>query len=186
MIIVEQYSNRYDSTQIKILKIISMRKDYKESDLLELVRTMLVPASAFRPCDDEESSLIMSLALCELRRISIDEGIRMDPMYRLIQKRLQLYDYRMSEHAITFLASLSTTPGVAVIYMTYLQYISSKLGIKEYNVYNLCEKAIPYGILKSEVLEEFWDAQKAASAPLSNMVDDIECIKYIANYEKVR
>lgn len=163
----------------------SMKK-YKESDLLELVRTMLVPASAFRPCDKEESSLIMSLAFCELRKISIDENIRMNSMYRLIRKRLQLYDYSMSEHAIALLSALSTTPGIAVIYMTYLQYISGARGIKEYNVSNLCENVIPYGVFKSEVLGEFWDAQKADYAPLDNMVDDIDCIKYMANYEKVR
>lgn len=162
-----------------------MKKDYNESDLLELIEKILVPANAFRPCDKEESSSIMSMILCELRRFPINEDIRRDFMYQLIERRLQLYTYSMSEHAITLLALLSTSPGVAVIYMTYLQYISTKKGIDKYNVSNLCEKVIPYGVFRSEVLDKFWDAQKATGAPLDNLVDDINCINYIANHEEL-
>lgn len=163
-----------------------MKKDYNESDLLGLIETILVPATAFRPCSTKESLLLMPLILSELQHDPISEEIKSQFMYRLIEKRSKLYDYSMSEHAITLIASISPSPGIAVIYMTYMQYIASKRGIKKYTVSKICEEVIPYGVIKSEVLERFWDAQKAAGAPLDNMVDDIDCIKYIANHEKVR
>lgn len=163
-----------------------MRKDYNKSDLLELVKSTLAHASAFRSCSEQESLSMLSLISLELQKESVPEKIKSQFMYRLIEKRLQLYSYDMSEHAIALISFISPTPGIAVIYMTYLQYVAHKYGIKKYTVGDLCMKAITWGLFKSEVLDRFWDDQKAENAPLTNMVDDIDCINYIANHEEVR
>jgi hypothetical protein len=126
--------------------------------------------------------------------LSDDEQLRMMPeditdsfLYKLIDKRVEhLYQYGLSYPSIVMIMSLAESPGAAVLYLTYIQYVVAKVNPKLKNqiikMDDLMEIFTKTGLWSNDDLEEVWDNQKLVNHPsmsMDNIVDHMELCKSI-------
>jgi len=94
-----------------------------------------------------------------------------DFMATLINKRLKvLHTYTLSNAFHLFLSMLVKSPGEAVEYLNYLQYISFAKKINNFDMNIVCRDLFPMGFFSDEVLHKHWDAQKVRLSP-DNLLD---------------
>ena len=94
-------------------------------------------------------------------------------LFQVIEKRIEIcFTFKtQDDRLILFLAALSVTPGIAVMYLWYLQYWCSKNDVKEIDLDILCSRIFPNGFFKEEDLSEIWDEQKVKSEGSDNLLD---------------
>ena len=83
-------------------------------------------------------------------------------LFQVIEKRLQ-YCYTMKiedQRLILFLCALAETPGLAIMYLWYLQYWCFINDVKELNLELFCEKIFPMGFFSKSDLSKLWDEVK--------------------------
>lgn len=85
-------------------------------------------------------------------------------LYNVIVKRIEAqFTFKMEPSAIMWLATVSGTPGLAIMYLWYIQYIVHKNDYMKQNVLSLdllCKYVFPMGILSEESNSRIWGKQK--------------------------
>lgn len=83
-------------------------------------------------------------------------------LYDLIEKRVQYsFSYEINDaRVILLLASTAKTAGIAVMYLTYIQYLCKKHGVKELTFETLCQNFFKHGFIDDTFLRVIWDKQK--------------------------
>lgn len=97
-------------------------------------------------------------------------------LYNVIEKRIEVqFTFKMEPSAMMWLATISGTPGSAIMYLWYIQYMVSKNDYMKQNVLSLdllCKYVFPMGILSEESNSRIWNKQKFNYNDRgSNMVD---------------
>jgi len=92
----------------------------------------------------------------------------------IINKRLKLHTFKMSNAAQTYMGLLIEQPCKAVMALNYFQYKCAKMNVQHIDMAVLCSRIIPDGWFSEEVLREAWEAQKYVSENdgLLNMLDN--------------
>lgn len=95
---------------------------------------------------------------------------------QVIEKRISAsHTFSTSDfRLILFLASVSETPGCAILYLWYIQYWCYSNKIKEIDLDIFCNRIFPNGFLSQKNLQKIWDNQKVINAPKfssDNLVD---------------
>lgn len=144
---------------------------------------------------DEMNEITQFIAqLYYIDSLSDDEQLKMIPndiidsfLYKLIDKRVEhLYQYGLSCPSIVMIMSIADSPGAAVLYLTYIQYVVTKVNPKLKNqlikMEDLMEVFSMTGLWSNDDLEEVWDNQKLVNHPsmsMDNIVDHMELCKSI-------
>jgi hypothetical protein len=137
-------------------------------DTIELLVCKKIEQAKCRPMSEDVTRILMKL-LFNKDAIVIPEKEK-PFLYLLIEKRVKhCFTYTLSNSLILFLAILSEKPGVAVMYLWYLQYQAKKNGITEFTLRNFCE-IFPWGFPDEEIMSEIWNGQKF-NAEHDNLVD---------------
>ncbi len=105
-------------------------------------------------------------------------------LFQVIEKRItacqtfSTSDFRL----ILFLATISETPGSAILYLWYIQYWCFSNSVKEIDLDIFCSKIFPNGFLSKTKLQQIWDVQKVVNHPIGtsdNLVDYNSCANSI-------
>ena len=114
---------------------------------------------------EDTAELLITLLLISKRGNKLNIPEEEKPfMFKLIEKRVNyVFNYELDQETIIFLTQLCETPGIAVMYMTYLQYWSKTNSLKEISIDDICTKIFPFGIPAKKDLEILWDNQKVNS-----------------------
>jgi hypothetical protein len=144
--------------------------DYNESSIETIV---CEPMSKLQkqPLNAQQTNILMGLSLFAIQDepLAIPED-KKPFIFQLIEKRLQLFTYTLDDLSIAWLTSFIASPGTAVLYMWYLQYMAKKLNKVNLTLDDLCLHIFPNGIFNEEDLSKIWRAQKVALSP-DNLVD---------------
>lgn len=97
-------------------------------------------------------------------------------LYNVIEKRIDVqFTFKLEPSAIMWLATISGTPGLAIMYLWYIQYMTSKHEYMKQNIITtelLAKYVFPLGILSDEKSKQIWDKQKFTyNKRGANMVD---------------
>ncbi len=121
---------------------------------------------------DEETRMLMALLLSEKNSINIPEKEK-PFLYAVIEKRvthcftIQITDSRL----LLFLAFIAKSPGVAILYLWYLQYWCFNSNIRKLDLETFCE-IFPMGFPTDLELRRIWNSQKVdREAGSDNLVD---------------
>lgn len=111
-----------------------------------------------------------------LKFIKDPKNVESSFLYNVIEKRIEVqFTFKMEPSAMMWLATISGTPGLAIMYLWYIQYIVHKNDYMKKNVVSLdllCKYAFPMGILSEESNSRIWNKQKFNYNDRgSNMVD---------------
>ncbi len=97
-------------------------------------------------------------------------------LFKVIEKRVEhFYSFKINDHKlILFLCLLTESPGMAVMYLSYLQYWCKKsnIAILDFDVF--CERIFPWGFPEKKQLSELWDNLKintGGKLPSDNLLD---------------
>lgn len=86
---------------------------------------------------------------------------------------MNLFDF--DPFAAYLIASISRSPGEAVMYIWISAYILKKLNRNYLTVQDICEHLCPFGIPKKDYMQQMWDLQKIEyNKYIVNMLDNIE------------
>ena len=83
-------------------------------------------------------------------------------LYKLIEKRLEhCFTYKITDaRLLLMMVLICQTPGIAVMYMAYLQYWCKKNFSESIDLDVFCEKIFPWGFPGDDDLHKLWDSQK--------------------------
>ncbi|MBK7362746.1 MAG: hypothetical protein IPJ01_10660 [Micavibrio sp.] len=135
-----------------------------------------------RTMDDFETE--MFLMLLNSKPVTLDKIAIKDKqfLYDIIEKRIKyVYTFKVVDsRVILFLCSVTKTIGIAVMYLTYLQYICKKENIRELSFDKLTMDIFPDGFPRDEALKEVWLKQKVKrDSGSDNLVDYQSAMKSI-------
>jgi hypothetical protein len=123
------------------------------------------------PMDEETTSILAKLLFS--KPLDIKDIPEKDKPFliKMMEKRIRvLYTYQMNDaKALLFLAFISKTPGIAVMYLTFLQYKAFKMHKKEIDLNDICEIFFN-GFPGESDLSMVWHKQKIHKKP--NMHSD--------------
>lgn len=138
-----------------------------------------------RPMTIEETKIMVSLMFSKSTSPIVPEK-KLPFMVQLIKKRIEhCFTFKMDFDSILFLSFLSETPGIAVIYLWYLQYWCKTNEIREITFDVFVTKIFPWGFFKKESLHSIWEEQKVDDSP-DNMFDHANAGKSLQfEFEKV-
>lgn len=133
----------------------------------------LIGATATRPMSAAETQLLIKCTRIENtdRRdpLTVD-ATQMGFVFQVMQKRAQAHGIKMTAGLMLWLATLSSSPGIVVLWL-YTVHRMDKKG----DVASLTDWATAFPHLPTEdAMREVWDAQKVGSG---NMLDDPEVWK---------
>lgn len=113
------------------------------------------------PMDKETAELMIQLMFSGDAVPNIPEKDK-PFLYKIIESRasasftVKITDVKL----ILFLCVLTKTPGIAVMYLTYLQYWAKKNNVKEITFDNFCSRIFPNGFPSESDLHSLWLMQK--------------------------
>ena len=142
-------------------------------------------ARNYEEFDNEDTEIFM---FCALNEVSLEndekfksEAREVAPIIRVIEKRLVLYNYKMTFASIFALGMLfDNNLGTNTMNMTYLEYLSKKYDRRDVNMNLLGMVALPHGKLKDSIYHRLWDEQKVKMSP-NNALDYPEVIQRLSN-----
>jgi hypothetical protein len=117
-----------------------------------------------RPMTNDETKMLIQLHMA-------GDDFVMPPgekpfAFEMLDKRLSLYGFKMTDAAKLFVAGISSTPGEITMHLSYIAWHMSKSNVKVADVEFLCTKVWPMGMIKEEDLRALWAGQKICGANL--------------------
>lgn len=112
------------------------------------------------PLDKVTTEILARLMLSE--KVVPKEELSGDFICELIMKRiyncmkLKIEDSKL----ILFLSLITKRPGIAVMWLTYLDQYFINHNLTEMTLDYFCEHIVPFGILSEDNLHKLWDMQK--------------------------
>jgi hypothetical protein len=115
------------------------------------------------PMSNDTTELLINLALSK-NDISIPEN-KKPFLYKVIEKRISAcFTFKITDiKLLLFLCDLTQTPGMAVMYLAYLQYWAKKHNTTNINLDLFCMQIFPSGFPLEEDLHILWDYCKVKS-----------------------
>lgn len=106
-------------------------------------------------------------------------------LYALIEKRVKFaFQYKIDDARVILLISLvAKSPGTAVLYLWYLQYLAKRDKIEVISMDYFIETGFPFGFPTDESLHQIWDNQKFING---NLVDHAQYGKSLLIGDEVR
>jgi hypothetical protein len=118
--------------------------------------------------DERLSKIFMYATILEMSKVKSTKSLLEDEfMYKLLKKRANYINLKMNQSVSEFLAYLSKSPGIAVM---YLYYLKSKVKDEELTMNKLTD-IFPEGFPPEESLEELWNFQKIKSENLLDLIE---------------
>lgn len=163
-------------------------KTLEEFSIIEWCEEFSKLAHDSRNCvefDIDDSKIFMH---CFLNEASLenDEKFKKEvrevaPIIQVIEKRLVLYNYKMTFAAIFALGMIfDDNLGSNTMNMTYLEYRTKIRKVKKVDMNFLGGEALPYGKLKESIYHRLWNEQKINKIP-DNALDYPEVIQRLSN-----
>lgn len=111
------------------------------------------------PMSKELMEIIISIMLSQ--NVNIPQSDK-PLLYQAIEKRAQhCFTFKINDQKLLlFLCFLTQTPGMAVMYLTYLQYWCRKHNVKEMDFDTFCERVFPMGFPAKAEVSKLWDSVK--------------------------
>ena len=81
------------------------------------------------------------------------------------------FTYTVTPAGLLFLESLVENFGTSTMICAYLQWVSYKKGIKEFDIDNISKEVFPFGFPSDKDLNELWDMQKVRGEMPDNGLD---------------
>lgn len=134
-----------------------------------------------RQMDEFETEML--LTLLSSKPVSLDKVEKKDKqfLYQIIEKRVEYcFTFKIADaRVILFLCIITKSAGIAIMYLTYLQYVCKKENIKELTFDKLMD-IFPDGFPKDEALKSIWLKQKVKrDSGSDNLVDYQSAMKSI-------
>jgi hypothetical protein len=117
--------------------------------------------------DGEISDILISLVLMKQKSIFQDIPSNEVPHLCLIinKKISSQFSYTVSDdRVVLFIALLTENPGLAIMYLWYLQYYCKKKNIQDVDLTIFARDIFPRGFPSKKDLEKLWDKQKIDNA----------------------
>jgi hypothetical protein len=156
----------------------------KEENSVELLFAKKFEALKQHPMNDDTSSIMIKLAMSNGAIPEDDEEINDNFMIKIITGRFKVLGYTMDIRTKLMIASITGSPGAAVMYCHYLAYFCKQHNIIWLTFDDFCMKAFPWGFPSEEDLNILWDSQKvhkdSSEQPgTDNLLDYLEASKSI-------
>jgi hypothetical protein len=132
----------------------------KDPSAIEVLVCMEIESSFKRELTKDEFEIFAKLILSKDKGFSIPE--KEQPfVYKVIEARAKSFQYKLTDpRLILFLAMIAESPGKAVMYLWYIQYIFHKKGLSNIDLECFGTEILPMGYPTNERLSEIWDGQK--------------------------
>lgn len=130
----------------------------KEENSVELLFAKKFEELKKHRMDDEASKMLIQLSFAPIPED--DEEINKQFLCKVISARFAALGYTMDIKTKLFIAYLTGSPGMAVMYCHYLAYYCKKNNISHLNFTDFCMNVFPWGFPSEEDLSKLWDEQK--------------------------
>lgn len=116
-----------------------------------------------RPMDDETAELLIRLMMSKRNGSTMTEAQK-PPILRLIEKRIAaIHTFKIvDDRLLVFMLCFASTPGLAVMYIWYMQYWCHKNGRKELDLEVFCQRVFPNGFPSDEDMSKLWYSVKVS------------------------
>lgn len=155
----------------------------KEENSVELLFAKKFEELKKHPMDDDTSSIMLKLAMSNGAIPEDDKEINDHFMCKVIASRFKVLGYTMDIRTKLMIATITGSPGSAVMYCHYLAYYCKNKKIQHLTFDEFCMHAFPWGFPSNEDLQVLWDSQKVSkdgSQPgTDNLLEDLEASKSI-------
>ena len=143
------------------------------NDPTSIERILCVPMDSLKriPMDKELADILITLYMAKGLNIPEDGKPH---LFHVIEKRLQ---YALTfkipdQRLILLLCAIAQTPGVANMYLYYMQWWCYKHMAKELTLEKFCQEVFPFGFFDDGDLQAIWDNQKCSTkGGDSNLID---------------
>lgn len=130
----------------------------KEENSVELLFAEKFKNIPTNPMEDKTAEILISLTIAPIQED--DEEINKHFLCQVIEKRFKALGYTMNIKCKLFLAYLTNSPGMAVMYCHYLAYWCKQNNIQHLTLDELCMNIFPMGFPSENDLSVLWDEQK--------------------------
>lgn len=138
--------------------------DFLEKNLCE----PLHKAKKF-PMDEYTTKILIQLCMGD-SKFQIPEKDK-PFLYKVIETRLPFFTYEIKDtRLIFFIAVLSRVPGLAIMYLWYLQYWARNNRTKTITLDLFSSDIFPMGFPAKEVFDDIWEKQKGPKG--QNLIDN--------------
>lgn len=156
-------------------------KDYITLDRTACEELVCKEMSKLTPNPLSETMSGLLIKLITISDLQIPTEITEEFVYKVIKQRLTKFKYDMDDSVILLLMIITGSPGTAIMYLFYFQYLIKtkypELLTKKVSINDFCMKLIPWGVFSDEDLTKVWDNQKLTNHPrhsMDNIVDHPE------------
>lgn len=125
------------------------------------------------PMDDESAELLIRLMLSGVKTGVLTEEDK-PQIVKLIEKRIAAaHTFRIvDERLLLFMLCFAPTPGLAVMYIWYMQYWCHKNGRKEIDLEVFCQQIFPHGFPSESDMSKLWyDIKISNNGTTVNLLD---------------
>ena len=129
-------------------------------------------ALSSEPMADDVSHLFIALCLGEnKKRFTVPDELTDSFLFKMLTKRAEFIGVRLHQSTAFFLSCICSTPGDAVMYLTFLRMYMHKQNASDAFVdMHRLTHIFPIGFLSKAALDELWIFQKVEGANLLDMV----------------
>lgn len=148
-------------TQVKLETVRKIWVEWSEK-FLKLPQTTMT---------NEQVHIFMMCSMNEHDETFPGEGLEGSFLYKVIALRAKAYGLGLTKAVTTMVATLSDSPGVAVMYVVVMKYYAVKKGLSSVDMTEF-SYMMPRGYPSRESLHSLWDEQKGCIHGLKG-VDNI-------------
>jgi len=130
----------------------------KEENSVEVLFASKFESLKRHPMTDEVAKILITLSLAPIPED--DKEANEQFLCKIIEQRFKALGYTMDIKGRIFLAYMTNSPGMAVMYCHYLAYYCKKNHILSLTFTDLCMDVFPFGFPSEEDLHKLWDEQK--------------------------
>lgn len=112
-----------------------------------------------KPMSSADSGVFVMCSFHEKDKAFPGKGIEDSFLYKVVDKRAKFYGLELTPAVTTMVASLSDSPGTAVMYVVVMKYYAVKEGLSRIGMDEFA-RMLPMGYPSKDHLSKIWDEQK--------------------------